>query len=170
MSYYEDKIYHDGYLDGYYAGMELYHADEMASNEMTKEEMRARRRDEIKARRRKRRRNFALGTAGAVAGGALALTNPNIRGAVTGHLRTEGRLPKNIGVGIGRAGKGLYNFKPNRATWKIREGAGAAGNAMARFTPTYNKFRSDVASDIDVLYGEHLEKLKKKVKGLRKRK
>lgn len=36
MSYYEDRIYHDGYLDGYYAGMELYHADEMDSNEMTK--------------------------------------------------------------------------------------------------------------------------------------
>lgn len=161
MSYYEDRIYHDGYLDGYYAGMELYHADEMDSNEMTKEEMRARRRAEMKARRRKRRRNFALGTAGAVGAGALALGNPDIRNAVTGHLRTEGQLPKNIGVGIGRAGKGLYNFKPNRATWKIREGAGRAGSAIVRSTPKYNAFRKGIASDIDYIYTDLLKKKKR---------
>lgn len=149
MSYYEDRIYHDGYLDGYYAGMELYHADEMASNEMTEEEMRARRRAEMKARRRKRRRNFALGTAGAVGATALALQNPHIRGAVTGSLRDESKLLKNIGTGIGRAGKGLYNFKPNRATWKVREGAGGLGNAIARETPNYNAFRKSVADKID---------------------
>lgn len=64
MNYYEDEIYHsaysDGYLDGYYAGMELYHAD----TEMTEEE---------KAKRRKRRRAVALGVgipAGAAALGA----------------------------------------------------------------------------------------------------
>ena len=41
MSYYEDRIYHSGYLDGYYDGMELYHADEAAGNEMTKEDKKA---------------------------------------------------------------------------------------------------------------------------------
>ena len=46
---YEDEIYHSGYLDGYYAGMELYHADD---SEMTEEE-------KAKARRRRRRRNIA---------------------------------------------------------------------------------------------------------------
>ena len=54
---YEDEIYHSGYLDGYYASMELYHAD----TEMTEEE---------KARRRKRRRNVALGVAGVAGAGA----------------------------------------------------------------------------------------------------
>ena len=54
MSCYEDRIYHDGYLDGYYASMELYHSDD---SEMTEEE---------KARRKKRRRAVALG-AGAAA-------------------------------------------------------------------------------------------------------
>ena len=150
MSYYEDRIYHDGYLDGYYAGMELYHSDD---SEMTEADIRraekARRREEMRARRRKRRRNFALGTGAAVAGGALALQNPHIRGAVTGSLRDESQLLKNIGTGIGRAGKGLYNFKPNRATWKVREGAGAAGSAMARLTPEYNAFRKSVADKID---------------------
>lgn len=161
MSYYEDRIYHDGYLDGYYAGMELYHADEMASNEMTKEEMRARRRAEAKARRRKRRRNFALGTAGTAGAVALGLTNPNIRGAVTGQLRTDSQFLKNVGVGIGRAGKGLYNFKPSRATWKIREGAGRVGSAIARSTPEYNAFRKGVASDIDYIYTDLLKKKKR---------
>ena len=52
---YEDEIYHSGYLDGYYASMELYHADD---SEMT---------DEEKARRRRRRRNIALGVGGAAA-------------------------------------------------------------------------------------------------------
>ena len=161
MSYYEDKIYHDGYLDGYYASMELYHADEMAGNEMTKEERRARRREEMIARRKKRRRARAIGTGAAVAGGALALANPDIRRAVTGHLRTESQLPKNIGVGIGRAGKGLYNFKPNRATWKIREGAGAVGSAVARHTPKYNTFRKTVANDIDYIYTDLLKRKKR---------
>ena len=49
---YEDEIYHSGYLDGYYASMELYHADD---SEMTEEERRA--------RRKRRRRNFAIRTA-----------------------------------------------------------------------------------------------------------
>ena len=63
---YEDRIYHDGYLDGYYAGMELYHSD----TEMT---------DEEKARRKKRRRAraVALGVGipvgAAAAGAAIAL-------------------------------------------------------------------------------------------------
>ena len=54
---YEDEIYHSGYLDGYYASMELYHSDD---SEMTEEE-------KAKARRKKRRRNIALGVAGAAA-------------------------------------------------------------------------------------------------------
>lgn len=162
MSYYEDEIYRDGYLDGYYAGMELYHADgEMTEADRRREEMRARRREEMRARRRKRRRNVALGTAGAVAGGALALTNPDVRNAVTGHLRTESQLPKSIGVGIGRAGKGLYNYRPNRATWRIREGAGRAGSAMTRFTPTYNAGRRNLADAIDALYRRPKRKVKR---------
>ena len=50
-----DDIYHSAYSDGYYAGMELYHADD----EMTEEERRA--------RRKRRRRNIALGVGGAAA-------------------------------------------------------------------------------------------------------
>lgn len=62
---YEDEIYHSGYLDGYYASMELYHSDD---SEMTDEE-------KAKARRRRRRRNIALGVAGAagVAAGGYAI-------------------------------------------------------------------------------------------------
>lgn len=55
--HYLDEIYHSGYLDGYYAGMELYHADD---SEMTDEE-------KEKARRKRRRRNIALGVGGAAA-------------------------------------------------------------------------------------------------------
>ncbi|WP_278984299.1 hypothetical protein [Segatella bryantii] len=76
MSYYEDEIYHsaysDGYLDGYYAGMELYHAD----TEMTEEE---------KARRKKRRRNIALGVAGVAGAGAAGY-------AIARGLRKRNRL------------------------------------------------------------------------------
>ncbi len=61
MSYYEDEIYHSGYLDGYYASMELYHADP----EMTDEE-----KEKAKVRRKKRLRNIALGVGGAAALGA----------------------------------------------------------------------------------------------------
>lgn len=61
--YYEDKIYHDGYLDGYYAGMELYHAND---SEMTEEEK--------AAKRRRRRRNIALGVGGAAALGVGGYT------------------------------------------------------------------------------------------------
>ena len=71
MSYYEDEIYHSGYLDGYYAGMELYHADE----EMSEEDRRIKKilEEEEKARRKKRRRNFAIRTAAGLAlGGAGA--------------------------------------------------------------------------------------------------
>lgn len=61
--HYEDEIYHSGYLDGYYDSMELYHSDD---SEMTEEE---------KARRRRHRRNIALGVAGAagVAAGGYAI-------------------------------------------------------------------------------------------------
>lgn len=59
MSYYEDRIYHSGYLDGYYASIALCHSD----TEMTDEE-------KEKARRRKRRRNIALGIGGVAALGA----------------------------------------------------------------------------------------------------
>ena len=77
MSYYEDEIYHsaysDGYLDGYYAGMELYHSDD---SEMTEEER--------KARRKKRRRNIALGVAGVAGAGAAGY-------AIARGLRKRGR-------------------------------------------------------------------------------
>ncbi len=60
MSYYEDEIYHSGYLDGYYAGMELYHADpEMTDEEKIQKALEA----ERKARRKRLRRNFAIRTA-----------------------------------------------------------------------------------------------------------
>ena len=58
---YEDRIYHSGYLDGYYASRELYHSDD---SEMTEEE-------KAKARRKRRRRNIALGlTSAALIGGS----------------------------------------------------------------------------------------------------
>lgn len=78
MSYYEDNLYHsaysDGYLDGYYAGMELYHADD----EMTEEDR--------KARRKRRRRNIALGVAGAAGAGAAGY-------AIARGLRKRGIVP-----------------------------------------------------------------------------
>lgn len=40
-----DEIYHSGYSDGYYAGMELYHSDD---SEMTDEERKARRKKKLK--------------------------------------------------------------------------------------------------------------------------
>lgn len=45
---YEDEIYHSGYLDGYYASMELCHADETAGNEATKEDKKAMRKKKWK--------------------------------------------------------------------------------------------------------------------------
>ena len=79
--YYEDEIYHsaysDGYLDGYYAGMELYHSDD----EMTEEER--------KARRKRRRRNIALGVAGVAGAGAAGY-------AIARGLRKRG-APRFIG-------------------------------------------------------------------------
>lgn len=61
MSYYEDEIYHSGYLDGYYAGMELYHADD---SELTEEE---------KARRKKRKRARAVALGVGIPVGAAAV-------------------------------------------------------------------------------------------------
>ena len=75
--YYEDEIYHSGYLDGYYAGMELYHADD---SEMTEEERRA--------RRKKRRRNIALGVG---AGAALG-----VGGYAVGRALRKRKGPKGI--------------------------------------------------------------------------
>lgn len=46
--YYEDRIYHDGYLDGYYASMALCHADPEMTEETTKEDRRARRKKKLK--------------------------------------------------------------------------------------------------------------------------
>lgn len=56
---YEDRIYHSGYLDGYYASMELYHSDEMTDEEKIQKALE----EDRKARRKRRRRNFAIRTA-----------------------------------------------------------------------------------------------------------
>lgn len=99
MSYYEDEIYHSGYLDGYYDSMELYHADD----EMTEEERRA--------RRRKRRRNIALGVAGAAGAGAAGY-------AIGRALRKRGRGivptggPRLIGGPSGSSGSRPRGPKP----------------------------------------------------------
>ena len=58
---YEDEIYHSGYLDGYYASMELYHSDD---SEMT---------DEEKAKRKKRRVARAVSLGVGIPVGAAAL-------------------------------------------------------------------------------------------------
>lgn len=95
MSYYEDELYHsaysDGYLDGYYAGMELYHSDD---SEMTDEER--------KARRKRRRRNIALGVAGVAGAGAAGY-------AIARGLRKRGRGPRLIG---GPSGSGFNRPRP----------------------------------------------------------
>lgn len=116
--YYEDEIYHDGYLDGYYAGMELYHAD----TEMTEEE---------KARRRKRRRAVALGVgipAGAAALGAgvaipLALRKRRKRNRLGLPGPTVPRLPapklKRVHVDPSDVEEAIgWDFKRNRPRYR----------------------------------------------------
>ena len=94
--YYEDEIYHsaysDGYLDGYYAGMELYHSDD---SEMTEEER--------KARRKRRRRNIALGVAGVAGAGAAGY-------AIARGLRKRGIVPSGPKITVGPA----EEYDPNK--------------------------------------------------------
>lgn len=101
--YYEDEIYHsaysDGYLDGYYAGMELYHAD----TEMTEEE-------ERKARRRKRRRNIALGVAGVAGAGAAGYAVGRALRKRSGYIVPRG--PRLIGGSSGPTGPSPTGPKP----------------------------------------------------------
>lgn len=79
---YEDEIYHSGYLDGYYASMELYHADD---SEMT---------DEEKARRKKRRRKIALGV-GIPVGAAVGILGGT-------YLYNEAKINKEIHEKFGK--------------------------------------------------------------------
>lgn len=115
---YEDEIYHSGYLDGYYAGMELYHAD----TEMTEEE---------KARRKKRRRAVALGVgipAGAAALGAgvaipLALRKRRKRNRLGLPGPTVPRLPapklKRVHVDPSDVEEAIgWDFKRNRPRYR----------------------------------------------------
>lgn len=102
---------------------------------------------------RKRKRNRKRLLIGAVAGGALALKNDKIRNKVTDNLRTDSQMMNNIGNGVRKVGKGIYNnFKPSATTMSIRRGAERMADAISNYTPKYNKRRRKLANIIDDLY------------------
>lgn len=118
--HYEDEIYHSGYLDGYYAGMELYHSDEMTDAEKEK----------AKARRKRRGRNIALGV------GAAAAVGAGIGGYKIGRaIHRKRRNLKRIG------GLGLKRVKVDRkdpADYMVPKGWDHRKNK-----PTYGVFDRD---------------------------
>ena len=104
-------------------------------------------------RKRKRNRKRLLVGAGVAAGGALALNNDKIRNKVTNHLRSDSQMMNNIGNGVRKVGKGIYNnFKPSATTMSIKRGAERAADAISNYTPKYNKRRRKLANVIDDLY------------------
>lgn len=104
-------------------------------------------------RKRKRNRKRLLVGAGVAAGGALALNNDKIRNKVTNHLRSDSQMMNNIGNGVRKVGKGIYNnFKPSATTMSIRRGTERAADAISNYTPKYNKRRRKLANIIDDLY------------------
>jgi len=104
-------------------------------------------------RKRKRNRKRLLVGAGVAAGGALALNNDKIRNKVTNHLRSDSQMMNNIGNGVRKVGKGIYNnFKPSATTMSIKRGAERAADAISNYTPKYNKRRRKLANIIDDIY------------------
>lgn len=104
-------------------------------------------------RKRKRNRKRLLVGAGVAAGGALALNNDKIRNKVTNHLRSDSQMMNNIGNGVRKVGKGIYNnFKPSATTMSIRRGTERAADTISNYTPKYNKRRRKLANIIDDLY------------------
>ena len=104
-------------------------------------------------RKRKRNRKRLLVGAGVAAGGALALNNDKIRNKVTNHLRSDSQMMNNIGNGVRKVGKGIYNnFKPSATTMSIRREAERAADAISNYTPKYNKRRRKLANIIDDIY------------------
>lgn len=118
-----------------------YYEDELALREA-----------QINRKRRRNRKRFLVG-AGVAAGGALALKNDTIRNKVTNNLRSDSQMMNNIGNGVRKVGKGIYNnFKPNATTMSIRRGAERAADAISNYTPKYNRRRRKLANIIDDLY------------------
>lgn len=118
-----------------------YYEDELALREA-----------QINKKRKRNRKRLLIG-AGAVAGGALALKNDKIRNKVTDNLRSDSQMMNNIGNGVRKVGKGIYNnFKPSATTMSIRRGAERAADAISNYTPKYNKRRRKLANIIDDLY------------------
>lgn len=104
-------------------------------------------------RKRKRNRKRLLVGAGVAAGGALALKNDTIRNKVTNHLRSDSQMMNNIGNGVRKVGKGIYNnFKPSATTMSIKRGSERVADAISNYTPKYNKRRRKLANVIDDIY------------------
>lgn len=151
---YEDRIYHSGYLDGYYASMELYHSDD---SEMTEEE-------KAKARRKRRRRNIALGVLG---GAGVALGAAYVHNKIKEEKRIR-EFAKNFRAAKEKANNNLNKSGAETVSSTMRKSAPKPKRTISGFrrnpgTYTINPVTGDFGTYL-TLHGMHIKARQKPYK------